>query len=414
MKSYNYQLMYLELKQEYDQYKLETDEILKEYEITVKILTETGQDMKKERDIYEEKFKESIRTIQSMKESTEKINELNIKNEKLSQEIEELNQNKITTNNNDIEVYINKINEYEKEMNGYKEKLKCALEENFSIQSDFDNYKIMIDEQLQRKEQELNDAKDEIDIKEKLIMELHKNKKENDINEDNYSTQKLLEQYNMNMKKQRIMCHSNRIFRTFSTGSLINNILTPVINSGIKIPEKYADIYKNSCNEGMLSLEEKQKLSERINEETEKIKEEENDNENNENNENDDNKEVKERKGFDGIEVVKGESFGFRGVGGNKGNKKQIGVNGKVNVKQNGSNRNGNANLSNGGNMGNVNCGNEGVGGGKGIKGNNKKIAENLKEMLVRIQQRKNELLDYKKEVNERLEKMGIKVKQNC
>ena len=368
-----------------------------------------------------------------MKEENEKVNELNSRNELLTKEINELNQNKTITDDtvltlkNDQNMYMSKIKEYENELNECKNKLKCALEENLSIQSDFDNYKLMTDEQLQRKEQELNDAKQEIDIKEKLIMELNKGKKDTEENEEeNNITQTLLEQYNANMRKQRIKCNSNRMFRTFSTGSLINNILTPVVNSGLKIPEKYMDIYKNSCNEGQLSQEDKQKLSERINKETEKIKEEENENEENEIKK-DKEEEHNIHKTFSELELIQGDSFCFHShFNANKSvllpHKKSSSTNIKNNNKQNLSNRNIQNTTNNTGNAeinGTLNKLNNTFNDetsniiNKVQKTNNKKISENLKEMLSRIQQRKNELLEYKKSVNDKLEKMGIKIRQN-
>ncbi len=53
----------------------------------------------------------------------------------------------------------------------------------------------------------------------------------------------------------------------------------------------------------------------------------------------------------------------------------------------------------------NVNTGNDTK------KRNSKQIADNLKQMLSRIQQRKSELLNYRKTINEKLEKIGVKIR---
>ena len=100
---------------------------------------------------------------------------LNNKNDRFIEEIKKIQAERATYNSkivsleNDNDHYINKIRENEARIEDLTLKLESALEENISLQTDFDNYKETSEEQLIRKEEELKEAKNEILNREKII-----------------------------------------------------------------------------------------------------------------------------------------------------------------------------------------------------------------------------------------------------
>ena len=195
MSTPDYETLYKKLKEETDQNKEINDELFKEYDSTIQLLTENVQKYEKEKKDYQNKyskFETEIKNIKQEKESLIKKNKdklidiqcLNQQNEKLNKLVkkykEEKNvfENKIVTLENDIDHYQNKIREYEDFIEELKSQLENALEENITLQTEFETYKLNKGEQLMRKEEEIKEIKNDINYKDKLIKKLSQNPKE--------------------------------------------------------------------------------------------------------------------------------------------------------------------------------------------------------------------------------------------
>ena len=372
--SADYEKLYKDLKEEYEQSKIDTDEIMKEYESTIKMLTDSAEKLKSERDNFElqlidinKKMKQLQNDLDNYKnKNIDKMKDIEIlttKNEKLTAEIQKINQNKsvidskIVTLENDNDHYLGKIRENEARIEDLNMKLESALEENISLQTDFETYKQMSEEQMIRKEQELKDAKNEIMNKDKII---------NRLNRRDSATMKQSVQKILSDNKQRKMSvpintsfnqlnnnatsspanapnfrRHSKSFKTWSSAE-INNIITPVADINKKLPDKFVEMYSKSC----IGDENKDKqIDEAVEAES--------------------NSSESEQREFDVIEIEKGEEFELIC----KSSMKEI------------------------------------------KKMNSKQLTDNLKEMLKRIQKRKSELLNYRKSINEKLEKIGVKLR---
>ena len=108
--------------------------------------------------------------IQCLNEQNDKLNQL-IKKFK---EDKSLFDTKIVSLENDIDHYQNKIREYEDFIDELKAQLEDALEENITLQTEFETYKLNTGDQLIRKEEELRDIKNDIANKDKLLQRLSK------------------------------------------------------------------------------------------------------------------------------------------------------------------------------------------------------------------------------------------------
>ena len=207
----NFEYLYNNLKEEYDQSKKDTDEICKEYESTIQLLTDSIESFKKEKkelqlklskvendqkqikrekDNLIKKNKDKMIDIQCLNEQNDKLNEL-IK--KLKEE-KSLFDTKIVTLENDIDHYQNKIREYEDFTDELKTQLEDALEENITLQTEFETYKLNTGDQLLRKDEELRDIRNDMITKEKIIQRLNKKPSER------FNIQKIQEKL-MNDKK---------------------------------------------------------------------------------------------------------------------------------------------------------------------------------------------------------------------
>ena len=187
----NYESLYNNLKAEYDQSKKDNDELFKEYESTIQLLTDSIESFKKEKKDLQSKLskieseqkifkREKDNLIKKNKDKMIDIQCLNEQNDKLNELIKKLKEDKsifdtkIVTLENDIDHYQNKIREYEDFIDELKTQLEDALEENITLQTEFETYKLTTGDQLIRKEEELRDIKSDITNKEKLIQRLTK------------------------------------------------------------------------------------------------------------------------------------------------------------------------------------------------------------------------------------------------
>ena len=187
----DFETLYNNLKEEYEQSKKDNDEIFKEYESTIQLLTDSVEALKKEKKEFQTKFskfeneqkslkREKDNLIKKNKDKQIDIQCLNEQNDKLNELIKKLKEDKsvfdtkIVTLENDIDHYQNKVREYEDFIDELKSQLEEALEENITLQTEFETYKLNTGDQLIRKEEELRDIRNDISNKEKLIQRLSK------------------------------------------------------------------------------------------------------------------------------------------------------------------------------------------------------------------------------------------------
>jgi len=195
MSTTDYESKYKSLKEEYDQSKEDNDELCKEYESTIQLLTESVQKFEKEKKDFQSKiskYENDVKNISKEKENLIKKNKdklidiqcLNEQNEKLNNLIKKYKEeksvfdNRIVTLENDVDHYQNKIREYEDFIEELKSQLENALEENITLQTEYETYKLNIGEQLMRKEEEIKDIKNDINYKDKIIKKLSQNPRE--------------------------------------------------------------------------------------------------------------------------------------------------------------------------------------------------------------------------------------------
>ena len=191
----NYEILYKSLQEEYEQNKEYNEEINKEYESTIQILTESIKKHEKEKKDFENKINKYENDIKSFKQEKENlirknkdklidIQCLTEQNEKINKLLEKykeektLNTNKIVSLENDVDHFENKIRECEDFIEELKSKLEIALEENITMQNEYGNYKLKAIEQLSRKEEEIKQLRDDNNIKDIKIKKLSQNNKE--------------------------------------------------------------------------------------------------------------------------------------------------------------------------------------------------------------------------------------------
>lgn len=187
----DFETLYNNLKEEYEQSKKDNDEIFKEYESTIQLLTDSVEALKKEKKELQTKFSKFENEQKSLKREKENLIKknkdkqidiqcLNEQNDKLNELIKKLKEDKsvfdtkIVTLENDIDHYQNKVREYEDFIDELKSQLEEALEENITLQTEFETYKLNTGDQLIRKEEELRDIRNDMTNKEKLIQRLSK------------------------------------------------------------------------------------------------------------------------------------------------------------------------------------------------------------------------------------------------
>ena len=282
--SEDYEKKYNDLKQEYDQSKLDNDEICNEYESTIKMLTDSLESIKTEKINLEnqislleqdqknfEKEKESL--VSRNKEKISDMQNLNKQIEKLKSENKKMKEDKslvkerIITLEKDNDHYQNQIRQDKALIDDLKDQLESALEENITLQTEFELYKQKNEETLIRKEQEIKDYKNDIINKEKIIQRL--NDKRNNIKE---LKQKLLLPKELVDQYQRKM--TNTIFKgstnkdaleiinpdELNKNEKINNsiilydkMVTPLTETNPQYPPKFMEIYRKSLKEDDLN-----------------------------------------------------------------------------------------------------------------------------------------------------------------
>ena len=189
--SQNFEELYNKLKEEYEASKIDNDELCKEYESTIEMLSDSVEALKKEKEILEQKLlkleqeqkkfnKEKESLMNKNKDKITDIQNLNKQNDRLSNEVKKLKEekalfdSKIVSLENDNEHFQNKIREYEALAEDLENQLESALEENITLQTEFETYKQTSGDQLIRKDEEIRDFKNDLINKEKFIQRLQR------------------------------------------------------------------------------------------------------------------------------------------------------------------------------------------------------------------------------------------------
>ena len=212
----NFEILYYNLKEEYDQLQKDNDEICKEYESTIQMLTDSINELQKQRNSMTKKYSQLEKEKEKLQDKNrEKINDiqnLDQKNQKLSQENLNIKnkfkekEHQIVILENDTEHYLNLIRQNEAVIDELNYKLEEALEDNVTIQTEFEVYKQIMGEKLSRKSDELKEIKSDMFTKNLIIKKL-KNKQQ----ENKYANSKYLDLDGISTKKKN--SNNNKIIK---------------------------------------------------------------------------------------------------------------------------------------------------------------------------------------------------------
>ena len=207
----NFEELYYSLKEEFDQMQNDNNEIFKEYESTIHILTESITQLQNQLNIMNKKLSQIEKEKQNLQnknfDKIIDIQDLNKKNEKLNQEIKiikedkKIKDTKIVILENDTEHFQELIRQNEAIIDELSVKLEEALEDNITIQTEFEIYKQIIGEQLMRKDEEIKDIKNDMFSKNLIIEKLKKMKE----NITSPIKERLLSSYKKNKTKNEII-----------------------------------------------------------------------------------------------------------------------------------------------------------------------------------------------------------------
>ena len=181
-KSKNFEQLYYNLKEEYSQMQKDNNEIYKEYESTIQMLTDSIKELQKQRNIMTKKLSEIEKEKDNLQiKNNDKIidiQDLNKQNEILNEEINKIKEDKkikdtkIILLENDTEHFQKLIRQNEAIIDELNIKLEEALEDNITMQTEFEIYRQFMGEQLMRKEEELKDIKNDMFSKNMMINKL--------------------------------------------------------------------------------------------------------------------------------------------------------------------------------------------------------------------------------------------------
>ena len=277
IKNINYENLYNSLKKEYDQIKQDNDDIFSEYEQTIQMLSTSLTDIKSQKEELEKK----VKLLETEKEKLQNKNQdklidiqnLNKINDKLNVEIKkyreekQLKDSKIVRLEKDNDHYQNKIRQYEAIIVDLNEQIENTLEENITLQTEYELYKQTTKEELIRREEELKDYKNDITNKDKIIQRINKknimkniqNKlklgrssfeklqrkltssfQKDDV-EENDKKLTTTDQKEIFLKKTTTLCDNNNNIHVNK-----NLLITPVIGETKPLPTKFEQIYKSS------------------------------------------------------------------------------------------------------------------------------------------------------------------------
>ncbi len=174
----------------------------------------------KENKVCGEKIKELSEELKNVRiKNKDKMNDIELLNkqmDKLQSQYTEIKENKTMLKNkmvnleNDNEKYIEKIREYEYQIEDLKGKLEETMEDLITTQTEFEEYKNKSEEEIQRYKEKLEDEKNNNDV-------LKKNKINNEVKKDDFDNNC----YDDNNPK-------NRMNRAYSV--IIKNSFDNIIN----------------------------------------------------------------------------------------------------------------------------------------------------------------------------------------
>ena len=269
--SQDFQKLYNSLKDEYTQALLDNEEICKEYESTIELLKETLTKSNAEKEKLQVKNKEKLLDIQDLTKLNDKLKEdiKKIKEEK------KLKETKIVFLENDNEHYQSKIRQYEAIIDDLNSQLESTLEENITLQTEFEIYKQTTNEELMRKDEELQDCKSDIVNKEKIIQHLNTKKMMAKIEEKMKMNKNSLQKYQRKYSEKSFEINKKKSLKINSSMTNVNDnknnneedlqnrttiednktdikekndnyLVTPILNFNAVLPGKFQEIYKTS------------------------------------------------------------------------------------------------------------------------------------------------------------------------
>jgi hypothetical protein len=436
--SKNYEKLYNDLKAEFDQAQKDNDEICKEYESTIQMLTESVNNYQKEKDSFQSRISQLEKDIKKYEKEKETlanrnkdkiidIQNLNKMNEKLKDDMKKISdekhliKSKIIALENDNDHYMSKLRQNDALIEDLTNQLESALEENITLQTEFELYKQQNEEALIRKDQEIKDFQNDISNKEKIIKRLNdKRASIRELKQKFLLPKDMIEQYQRkltnsipleelqkNFEKDKEKDKSNQYIKSTSNigeGKLV----TPVSNTSTKYPPKFFEIYRKSIRDDNIiqkkdtikqHLELKKKASNNINDNKIIVKK-------NSKNTSDNDEDKEKDNVFSKVSTLKEDTIvDLKDVIEDKNNKEEIedddsSVSDKkcfedlvicdekdfniIPIKK----------LMN-----------------QNKKTNNKKLEEYLKSLLLITQKRKEALINHQKANNKKLEKIGFKLR---
>ena len=283
--STDYENMYKSLKAEYEQSKVDNDEICKEYDSTIEMLTESVESLKQEKTNLEtqisqlqkdqtklEKEKETL--ISKNEDKISDIQNLNKQMDKLQSELEKVKEennsikDKIIGLEKDNDHYLNKLRQDDEYIKDINNQLESALEENITMQTEFELYKQQTEETLIRKDQEIKDFQNDIANKEKIIQRLN-DKRANNIKELKQKLvipQEMLKQYqrkltntmydpNFKNSIEKIKINEpNKNNKMNNSIILLDKMVTPLSDTNPQYPPKFMEMYRKSVVEDDVNI----------------------------------------------------------------------------------------------------------------------------------------------------------------
>ena len=276
--STDYEKLYNDLKQEHEQSVLDNDEICKEYESTIKMLTDSIESFKTEKTNLENKLsllekeqkkfeKEKESLLSKNKDKICDIQNLNKQIDKLKTELKKIKEDKnivkdkIIALETDNDHYQNKLRQDEALIEDLNSQLESALEENITLQTEFELYKQHNEEALIRKDQEIKDFQNDIVNKEKIIQRLN-DKRANNIKELKQKLlmpQEILKQYQRKLTntmykedKEKIKLNEALKNDKISSTIIFDKVVTPLTETNPQYPPKFMEIYRKSIREDEL------------------------------------------------------------------------------------------------------------------------------------------------------------------
>ena len=219
---------------EYADYRQECDEICKEYEETIQLLSDSLEKFKSENSklnlennsLYCEKEKMKIDQEKLSKElekarekNKDKIKDIEILNNKLDQLQAQFNsinkketnlKSKVVTLETDNDHYLNKIHQYEEEVTDLKDNLENTIESLITTQNDFEEYKNKKEEELERLKLKLQEEKDNV----KALMNNKLNKKHTPLvtfkNDDKIEDLKPIDELSIENKNEKVILRGKK------------------------------------------------------------------------------------------------------------------------------------------------------------------------------------------------------------